>query len=194
MPENYQPRMTVTSGTVLSASAKRAWSVIQFGLALFILIYVALAITLVRVIPGVPGGVGFELSKNASYYGGIIPVSSNEEKEEVIIDRSEYHDNSVWDRTKISFKPNGNTAKVKVVAGPTGKLEWNAPDIITVNGHQVEGYMEPVEKTDRNPDGNPINGTQYLYEQYLGVCESGACNEGEIIVFKKGQVIGVPVM
>lgn len=196
------PKMTVSSATVVKAALKRSFGVLKLTLAILILLYIALALTVVRVIPGVPGGAGLVLSKEDNYYGNIIPVSqASEVKEKVVIDLAgNYEKNSLLDRFKISFVPNANTAIVEVHAGPTGKLEWVEPNLVFVNGKQIEGFMNPVVKEEEDllvgeemPDRNPFAGAEFLNDYYLGVCVSGACAEGQIIPFEKSQVMGIPI-
>lgn len=203
---SHTPRMTVSSGTVVKSVLKRSAGVLKMVLALSVLIYVALALTLVRVIPGVPGGAGLVVTKNDNYYGGIIPVSqASEKKEEVVIDLVNTYDDSTMFSSlvgnfKIAFFPNPNTAIVEVHAGPTGKVEWMEPNLVFVNGQQIDGYLEPIVMDEEDlligqemPDRNPMIDMEFLNDAYLGVCKSGACAEGEIILFKKDQVMGVPM-
>lgn len=195
------PKMTVSSATVVKAAIKRSFGVLKTVIAILVLLYVALALTVVRVIPGF-GGAGMVLSKEGNYYGDIIPVSqSNGVKEEAVIDLvNSYDSTSLLDKFKIAFVPNPNTAVVEVVAGPTGKLEWVEPNLVFVNGVQIDGFMPAVEKReedlligDEMPPRNPFAGVDFLNNYYLGVCVSGACEEGRIIPFERGQVMGTPI-
>lgn len=62
------------------------------------------------------------------------------------------------------------------IAGPVAKVETNANNQVLVNGKD-SGYTGKVETTK-------------LDDQYLAVCISGACKEGELIIAEYASISG----
>lgn len=189
----YTPKMTIDKKTASKLALRKSAKSIQTGIIVIICLYLVMAVTLVRFIVG---GAGIVLAKNDVFYGDIIPVSQQTEtKERVLIDmRKGGHDGSLLDRAKTAFMWNGGSAIVEVHAGPTGQIEWAEPNIVVYDGVAVDGSMEAEEPTMSNPTGNPFGKKQFLYNEYLGVCQAGACGgKGNIVMFTRDQVIGIPV-
>lgn len=185
--------MTVSRKTIFKGIFKRSAGVIKLATVVIILFYLILAFTLVRFIPGVAGGAGVTLVKNPIFYGDVIPANLANNESVILIDTAGTHDGSFLDNAKSSFMVNPHTAIVDVKAGPAGKLKWEQPNILSVNDEVIPAPMSGVQKTTKNPKGSPINEKDSLYQEYVGICQSGNCIEGEAIIFHYDQVLGVPV-
>lgn len=186
--------LTVSRWTIVRGIIKRSTGIIMFTLAMMMLLYFILALTLVRIVPGLAGGAGLVPVKNPVFYGERIPIAQeNEKPSRVLIDTTNEHDGSILDNAKNSFMNNPNTAIVDVYAGPAGALKWEQPNILLVNDRAMPAPMPGVQKTTRNPQGSPINEKENLYQEYVGICVEGNCNEGEAVIFNYNQLIGIPL-
>lgn len=142
----------------------------QFTLFIFfvIVVYLAMAATIVRVVPTQYGMIP---SKNNTFEGGILPVNS-----QVHINLSGEVKEGPVDRLKQSVIPAEASAVVSVIAGPIGA--------VTKNPFSVNGLTMP------EPIGFPAD-KEYLEDEYIGVCVEGACQPGSTVLFNDKQIIGV---
>jgi hypothetical protein len=140
-----------------------------------VLVYLAIAATLVRFVPTTTGA-GVVLVKNNTYPGGLIPPG-----EQVLVSAEKAQADDVWTHLQQAALPADDAAVVEVAAGPYGKLAWQPPGIITVDGELTTVVME------ERPNA------EYLDNSYLATCISGACTPGVGLIFSQDNVYGTVV-
>lgn len=145
-----------------------------FG-ALFIvlLVYVAFAATVIRVVPTTSAG--FPLIKNNTFEGGIIEPNTQ------ILARldGQVVEDSLLANIKYSFLPQSDLAIVEVLAGPTGRVQWNKNGVLAVDGKAMEVAF-PVD-----PE------RPYLKNEYVAVCVQGDCLRGAPVFIPAQSIYGV---
>lgn len=152
-------------------------------IAAMAVLYLCSAATVLRFIP-VASGVGPVLVKNITYPGGILPPGAT-----VLVNRGSEVKTDWMSKLAQSFTPANDGAVVKVLAGPYGKMTWAQPGIIAVNGKPMKAFFPPAKNGD-----SPIGAdNQFLKDQYLVKCVSGACLSNEAFVVNSNQVYGSPL-
>lgn len=176
----YEPEVRITKGMYGRLVWRRILQFAGFGALALIVLYVCFAATWVRVVPTLSGA-GFVPVKNVTYEAGVLPEGA-----QVLVHRTEAQGIQIHHRLKQAFVPSSYAAEVEVVAGPYGEMKWSKPDVLTVDGKPI-GAAFPA-----NSDGkSPIDPEDpYLKNQYVAICISGACTEGEAILFDRDQVYG----
>ena len=176
----YEPEVRITKGMYGRLVWRRLLQFVGFGALALIVLYVCFAATWVRVVPTLSGA-GFVPVKNVTYEAGVLPEGA-----QVLVHRTEAQGTQIHHRLKQAFVPSSYAAEVEVVAGPYGEMKWSKPDVLTVDGKPI-GAAFPA-----NSDGkSPIDPEDpYLKNQYVAICISGACTEGEAILFDRDQVYG----
>lgn len=152
----------------------KIYKAITYFIVALMLVYLAFAVTVVRVLP--TSELEFIPIKNNTFTGGIVPVG-----ETIIVSLNEPQGTSMVDRLKQSFTLHSDVVVGEVIAGPYGYFSWTEPGIVTMDGVLIDGMLsiEPEVKM--------------LSNQYLVKCESGVCNENELMIINKDNVFGVPL-
>lgn len=175
------PQLRIARGAYGRLLLKKILSIIVITFACVFVLYICFAATIVRFVP-TTSGAGIVLIKNPTYDGGIVPVG-----EVVLVDTQDVQQKSIVGHLKQAFVPNGSAAKVSVVAGPYGKIDWAEPGVLTVDGEIINAPMP-------SRDGkSPIGDTEYLNDQYVGICLEGNCIKGEAIIIESSHIMGVPL-
>lgn len=185
-----EPNITVTSTAIIKAILLKTIKLIISFIMLSFIVYLALGTVLLRYmyIPET----GFVLAKDFDYEGGKIPTEE-ESKQVVLVDLDGNHNNGILDNTSKTLIPNFNLALVEVQAGPAGSITWQPDGKLFVNEKEIPGEVTGYEPTEMNPSGNPFISKEKLENEYLGVCLSGACQEGRVVIFSKENVAGIPL-
>lgn len=166
------PQVRVSRATYGKFVFRRIGKVILYAFIGVLIVYFSLAATLLRVVP-TTSGAGPVLVKNITYPGGLLPAGAA-----VLIDQKSAQEDDVWVHLRQASMPADNAAVVKVIAGPYGALTWTEPGVVTVDGELVSVALP----TD--PD------TDYLENEYLAECISGACEPGEGLIFSEDYIYG----
>lgn len=177
-------QLRVSKGAYNKTIIKRIFGIFLAVISSLLIIYLCFAFTLMRFLPTSD----FKMIpvKNITYSGGIVPVGND-----IVVDLSgEKHGKNFIDRVKQTFVPTKQTAVVKVVAGPNGKLEWNKPNIISVN-KKVLPISMPLDNNGNLPfdEKDP-----YLRDEYIVTCVSGDCGEGFSTIISSDSILGDPLL
>lgn len=167
------PQIRVAKSAYYQQIASKTFRGLVMLLGVLVVIYICFAATIVRVIPTVEGN--FVPVKNSTFPGGIATPET-----EMVVSMSTEQGDSTLDLLKQSFMLAPDLATVKVVAGPSGDLNWAETGLIAVNGE-----VAPV-RVMTPPDN------RYLAHEYIVECISGACNPGEGYIIGEDQVYGEP--
>lgn len=149
------------------------------------IVYCVVAAMLVRVVPSV-SGTGPQVVKNITYPGGLIPPGRL-----IMVDVAKQAGTDPLSRLKQAFVPSASYALVETTAGPTGKLMWAAPDILTIDGKPAPAPY-PATTSGESPLRKHEK-IDYLKGEYAGVCISGACESGSMIIVDKENILGAVV-
>lgn len=176
----HTPEVRVTKGMYGRLIYRRLIRILLFAVVVLVILYFCFAATWVRVVPTISGA-GFVPVKNVTYEGGILPEGS-----QVLVDVENEQGIKVLDRLEQAFIPSSSAAKVQIIAGPYGELDWQQPNILTVDGEPV-GVPYPA-----NSDGSsPIDVEDpFLKDQYVALCISGSCQPGEAVIIDRSHVFG----
>lgn len=143
--------------------------------AVVAVLYVSLAATLVRFVPGDNGEL--TLVRSGTFVGGI-----PEKGDDIFISMSQPADNSFSGKLTQAFSGVPDAAILTVVAGPHGSVS-NDP---STGELLIEG----------NPTGSnlqvPREDEYFLKNEYLVYCVSGACEEGKAYIVPQDYIIGEP--
>lgn len=182
--EPYEPEVRISRGTYGRLIFRRVISMSLFSLIALALLYFCFAATWIRVVPTISGS-GLVPVKNVTYDGGNIPADA-----EILVDRENVQGTGLFSRIKQSFVPSDTAAKVRVISGPYGELQWAKPNILTVDGTPV-GVPFPANEEGKSPidEDEP-----FLKDAYVVECLSGACNEGEAFIVERNHVYGVALI
>lgn len=177
----YEPEVRISKGTYGRLIIRRLGTIAVFALLGFGILYFCFAASWLRVVPTASGS-GLVPVKNVTYDGGKIPVGI-----EILVDREHNQGNGVFDRLKQAFVPSDTAAKVEVVQGPYGELQWAKPNILTVDGEPI-GVPFPGNEEGKSPldEVEP-----FLKNAYVVKCISGACEEGSAFIVPRENVYGV---
>lgn len=181
-----EQQVRVSKSVLVSLFTSRLTKALGILLISIVVVYVLIAATLVRAIPST-SGTGIVLVKNNTFPGGTIPAGTY-----VMVDRGSVDENGgALAHLHQAFVPSPYYAIVKTTAGPTGSLQWEAPDKLTIDGTPAPLPMKA------DSDGNsPLldhKDTGYLRNQYAGECISGDCATGEMVIVDAKQVIGIVI-
>lgn len=175
-----EPEVRITKGMYGKLIYRRILTVLGFAAIAGIVLYLCFAATWVRLVPTL-SGVGVVAVKNVTYEGGVLPPGA-----QVLVDRNETQGTKIQNRLKQAFVPSATAAKVEIIAGPYGELNWAKPNILTVDGQPI-GVPFPADSEGKAPIDEK---DAYLKDQYVGVCISGDCTPGEAFIFGKDNVYG----
>lgn len=175
-----RPQVNVSKSVFYRAAVHKFFKIFSYVLITVIAIYVCFAATIIRFLPTdnfddlknlfVP-------VKNQTFEGGHIPVGK-----QVVVNLVEKQGKSTFDRLKQAFWINKDVAVVEVHAGPVGRITWAETGLITVDGKPMGVTLETA------PEG------EYLNNEYLVACISGACNVGEGMIISAENVYGEPLI
>lgn len=183
LEDSYAPRepeVRITKGMYGKLIYRRVLTVLGFAAAATIVLYLCFAATWVRFVPTLSGA-GIVPVKNVTYEGGVLPKDS-----QVLVDRMDVQGNKIQHRMKQAFVPSATAAKVQIIDGPYGELNWAKPNILTVDGEPI-GVPFPANAEGKSPIDEE---DAFLKEQYVGICISGDCTPGEAFIFSKDNVYG----
>lgn len=182
------PQIRIARQTYTSLIAAKALRMALVALFFLILVYVAFAVTVLRVIPAV--SVGPVITKNITFPGGLIPSG-----ELVVIDAAQPRGTDTLDYLEQATLPNNNIAIMRVFAGPWGTFDWESTGTVTYNGSIL-----PLEiPAAVNDEGAPLDfpdtprGDTNLQDEYLMVCVEGACVPGRGYIYSSGHILGQPI-
>lgn len=144
------------------------------GLFIVLIVYLAFAATIIRVIPSATAGL--VPAKNITFEGGLVPAG-----EIVVVSMTKSQGSEIQDYLLQALIPQADVAIVKVLAGPWGTFGWAEPGIVAVNGEIADIRMvQPIDKE--------------LTDEYLVECLRGACVPGEGYILSSTQLMGIPLM
>ena len=187
---SHEPTITVSSTAIIKAIVVKTIKLLFSFIVLGFVVYLALGTVLLRYMH-VPD-TGFVLAKDFDYAGGKIPTD-DENKQVVVVDLEKTHNNGILDDAAKTLIPNSSLALVEVQSGPSGNIMWHPDGSLFVNEKKIPAEITGYEPTEMNPTGNPFIAKEKLENEYLGVCLSGACEEGRIVIFSKDNVAGIPL-
>lgn len=167
------PQIRIAKSTYSNLLATRILKAFLYSFIGIVVIYFCLAITIARILPS--SSIGITPVKNITYAGGNIPLGKV-----VVVDMEKSHDSSTLDYFQQSITISPTMALVEVQAGPIGNFKWSG-GVITSNEKILDMTMP------KDP------GVDYLINQYLVSCVSGACTPGNGYLISADQVVGQPL-
>lgn len=135
-------------------------------------VYCAFAVTIVRVVP-TSTSLGPEPVKNSTFLGGIVPLGAV-----ILADSQDPQGSGLLDRAHQALIPSSHAMKVKVLAGPYGRVSWTPSGFTTVAGKPLGVLLK------QDPQVTHLNG------QYVAQCLGGSCNPGEGVIIKATHIYG----
>lgn len=154
-------------GRGLGRQVMRSLGALIVGVAV---LYLCFASTIMRVVPTTDAGM--VPVKNVTARGGVVKPGTV-----LLASTTKAQGKNFIDRLSQSLLPQRDTVKIRVVAGPFGKVASNG-GINTVDGRPV-GL-----KLDSLPEGG------FLENQYIGQCLEGDCSTGSGVVINQDNILG----
>lgn len=184
MAEGRKQQIRVSRSAFSKVMVKSTLKSVGLVVLVLLAVYACFAATLLRAVP-TTSGAGIVPVKNMTYEGGIVPAGAV-----VLVDTKHSTGDGIVDNLKNSFVPSSTDAVVEVVSGPYGKLAWAEPDILT-----VDGTMLPVSAKKHSDGSNVLTKRdQYLNNEYVVVCQSGACSyKGEVLIIPRDHIVGTKI-
>lgn len=190
LPDNEQPQINNnnTPQTVIEYESL-SWNTILLGWGKTVILFLLLGSVLVL---GIYAGLSSTIlyltsTKDASfivargtYVGGIIPEGSY-----VYVNTDGKIENNFLSNLNEGFSGIKNGAVVKTLAGPVQEIKVD-------NDKQTISIIENGKVVNEIDGALPeeYNNINYLKNQYLTECLSGACEKGELLIVNQNQVSG----
>ena len=173
-PAKKAPQVRIARSAYANMLSTRILKSVLFTLVTLLIVYLAFAVTIIRVIPS--SSIGLTPVKNITFKGGLAPSGAL-----VVVSMTRAQGSGISDYLTQALVPQADVAVVKIIAGPWGTFGWSEPGIIAVNGKIVNGVTmaEPQNKK--------------LEDSYLIQCIKGACKAGEGYVIPANRLMGIPL-
>lgn len=168
------PQVRIARSTYANMLSTKILKSVGTGLIILLVVYIAFAVTIMRVIPS--SSAGLIPVKNITFEGGLVPAG-----EIVVVSMTQPQGEDLVDYLKQSFIPQADVAIVRVLDGPWGTFGWADPGVVAVNGEIVENVFmdQPADKE--------------LTSEYLVECLRGACAPGTAYVIPDNRLMGIPL-
>lgn len=168
------PQVRIARSTYTNMLSTRILKSVLTVFAILIVVYIAFAATIMRVIPSTSAGL--IPVKNITYEGGLVPAGAT-----VVLSMTKAQGSSIGDYLLQAVVPQADVSVVKVIAGPWGTFGWAEPGIIAVHGKIVNDVLMPEPQT------------KTLDDEYLVECLRGACKAQTGYIIPADRLIGVPL-
>lgn len=170
-----QQRIRVDKATYRRAIFRKFTKLFSWLMLAAVTVYLCFAVTLLRVIPAT-NGLGLSPVRNTTFTAGAAPTG-----EIVVTSTTAPQGRTALDRLVQSVVPTKNVAKVEIVAGPFGKL-----DFTTKGATVVDGRVYPIVVS--NPPSK-----HFLEKEYLVKCLGGDCVKDTGMIVPESYFYGEPL-
>jgi hypothetical protein len=169
-----------TSYLIFKFIGRIARALLLVSLILLLVYSAVLVPTAVRVL--YTDDFGFVLTKDPTIKMGGIPAGKTEL---VSLESNVRATDSIKNKMIAGFTPHKNTAIVKIVAGPAGRLHIDdKTGLASINGKVIKNTSKPVEYDELEKNHF------FLTNQYYVQCLKGSCIVGSFYIMSDGDILG----
>lgn len=174
-------KVIVSSSALVRILSKKIVRVIGFLIIALGILYLCFAATIVRFVPST-SGTGIQLVKNITSEGGVL-----DDGKRIMVNPEQVNDHSIESYLQHAFIPSGDYMMVETVYGPYGEFDYDEETGEVIYENEATGLV-----------GNEMNFTGIMEErndtllgnEYIALCVSGDCVEGEAYIVDDENITG----
>lgn len=170
-----QPQIRIDKSAYHKIVAKKIARFFTWMMLAVITVYFCFAVTLLRVLP-VTNSMGLSPIRNATFTAGAAPAG-----EIVLTSTTKAQGKGALDKLMQSVTPTRRVAKVEIVTGPFGKIDFSQKGSTV-----VDGRVYPI--VVKNPPKKV-----FLEKEYLVKCLDGDCEKGSGMIVPESYFYGEPL-